>query len=56
MDNSVGRIVAALGEKGGALRNNTLVIFTSDNGPWNIKETGLFGVLEEFGMCGCLGQ
>lgn len=37
MDNSVGRIIAALGEKGGALRNNTLVIFTSDNGPWNIK-------------------
>ncbi|MEL1249289.1 sulfatase family protein [Aurantiacibacter gilvus] len=32
IDDSVGRIIAALDEHG--LRDNTLVIFTSDNGPW----------------------
>lgn len=35
MDNSVGVVMSAL-EQGGLIEN-TLVIFTSDNGPWNIK-------------------
>ena len=34
-DHSVGRVVAALDQADVAL--NTLLIFTSDNGPWNIK-------------------
>ena len=34
LDESVGRIVSALEEKGEAFWNNTLIIFASDNGGW----------------------
>lgn len=34
IDHSVGRIMSALEKKG--IRENTLVIFTSDNGPWRV--------------------
>jgi arylsulfatase A len=40
IDDSVGRILAALDEHG--LRENTLVVFTSDNGPWFQGSNGPF--------------
>ncbi|MFB0613612.1 sulfatase family protein [Aurantiacibacter poecillastricola] len=40
IDDSVGRILAALDDHG--LRDNTVVIFTSDNGPWFQGSSGSF--------------
>ena len=40
IDDSVGRILAALDENG--LRENTVVVFTSDNGPWFQGSNGPF--------------
>ncbi len=40
LDDAVGRILAALDENG--LRENTVVIFTSDNGPWFQGSSGPF--------------
>lgn len=47
IDNSVGRILATLKETG--LDENTIVVFTSDNGPWLImnQEGGSAGLLRE---------
>ena len=41
LDDSVGRLRAALEQAGVA--KNTLVIFTSDNGPWNAMPDRMFG-------------
>lgn len=41
IDWSVGRILQTLKEQG--LANNTLVLFTSDNGPWQLVSTTLAG-------------
>ncbi|HTV01188.1 MAG TPA: sulfatase-like hydrolase/transferase [Luteitalea sp.] len=41
LDDSIGRVRAALAATGVA--DNTLVIFTSDNGPWNAMPERMFG-------------
>lgn len=41
IDDSVGQLRRALAERG--LDRNTLVIFTSDNGPWNAMPPRMFG-------------
>jgi arylsulfatase A len=47
MDNAIGQILKSLTDNG--LDNNTIVFFTSDNGPWLIKELqgGSAGLLYE---------
>lgn len=51
LDDSVGHVMAAL--RDGGLLESTVVVFTSDNGPWNIKcdwkETGEWCIVQRVG-------
>ena len=51
MDDGIGRIMNLLREEG--LENDTIVIFTSDNGPDNHKVEGLSPSRENVGLRGC---
>lgn len=50
MDRNIGRILTALAEKG--IRDNTLIVFTSDNGPEMIPYKGLGRRRENGGLAG----
>ena len=51
MDDGIGRIMNLLHETG--LENNTIVIFTSDNGPDNLEIDGISPARENLGLRGC---